>query len=421
MSVDTFAPIFIIEIDGQELSVDISSHIERFSYDDDEEKMDELRITICDLDFSFIDNEQLQEGKEIKARWGYLGNMSEMKTCTIKEINYTFGNDRVARIDITALDKGHKLTGRAARTCWSNKKIADVVSDIASKHNFTPKVNIKEDVQLEFLSQGGKSDWVFLKELAAETGCVFYVSNDELHFEPDEVSEPVRKFTWGKDGDGYLQSFRISLNAEKGKGTARATESAGLNPLSKKKIKETSKAESSGSSVRVVALGDKPVSENNKGGGALADNKVGSETALKAKDDEAGRVKATPANNAETAKLAAQGKVAKAAMQNLEASASIIGLPYLKAKDTITIENLGGRFSGDWRIKKLTHSISRSGYTCSLTLAKSNTGSGGGGSDKKPDAAPKTAKNNNAKPADNKASNKKPPSRTVDLSKTGWK
>ena len=69
-------------------------------------RLDELKITICDLDFSFVDNQQLQEGKEVRARWGYLGNMSEPRTCTIKEINYTFGEDRVARMDITALDKG---------------------------------------------------------------------------------------------------------------------------------------------------------------------------------------------------------------------------------------------------------------------------------------------------------------------------
>lgn len=419
MSVDTFAPIFIIEIDGKELPTDISSHVERFSYYDDEKKMDELKITICDLDFSFVDNQQLQEGKEVRARWGYLGNMSEPRTCTIKEINYTFGEDRVARMDITALDKGHKLTGRAARTCWSNKKIAEVVSDIASKHNFTPKINIPEDIQLEFISQGGKSDWTFLKELANETGCVFYVTNNELHFEPDEENEPVRKFTWGKDGDGYLQSFRITSNAEKGKGTSRGTESAGLNPLSKKKIKETSKAETSGSGVRVIALGDKPVNENNKGGGSLAENKVGNETAPKAKNDETGRVKATPAANANVARRSSKGKVAKAAMQSLEASANVIGLPYLKAKDTITIENIGQKFSGDWRITKVTHSISRSGYTCSLNLAKSNTNSS---KDKKPEGAPKTAKNNNnAKPANNNASNKKPPTRTVNLSETGWK
>ena len=159
------------------------------------------------------------------------------------------------------------------------------------------------------------------------------------------------------------------------------------------------------------------MSENVKGGGSLAENKVSGETALKAKNDETGVIKTAVRGNKAAARRAGKGKASKAAMQALEANANIIGLPYLKAKDTITIENIGKKFSGNWRIKKITHSISRSGYTCSLKLAKSNTG---GNESKQAGQAPKAAKNNNnAKPA-NQGSNKKPPSRTVDLSKTGW-
>ena len=178
------------------------------------------------------------------------------------------------------------------------------MKDIAGKHNFTAKVDIPEDIQLEFLSQGGKSDWTFLQELADETGCVFWVKNDELHFEPDKENEPVYKFTWGKDGDGYLQSLSITANAEKGKGTSRGIEMAGINPLTKEKIKETSAVQAAGSSARAIALGDKPVSENVKGGGSLAENKVSGETALKAKNDEAGVIKTAVSGNKAAARRA---------------------------------------------------------------------------------------------------------------------
>ena len=84
--IDTYAPVFIVEIGGQNLPEDISAHIESFSYEEDEKQMDELHITITKADLSFVDNPLLQEGKEIRARWGYLGNLSEVRTCTIKEI-----------------------------------------------------------------------------------------------------------------------------------------------------------------------------------------------------------------------------------------------------------------------------------------------------------------------------------------------
>lgn len=408
--VETYAPLYIVEIDGKELAEDISQHIESFTYEDHEDKMDELRLTIAKGDLALVDHPQLQEGKEIRARWGYVGNLSEARTCTIKEIEYTFGEDGVARMEVTALDKGHKLTGRSARTCWNNKQVADVVKDIAKKNNLTPKVDIPEDITQEFISQGGKSDMDFLKELARDMGCSVWVTNDELYFEPNKVNEPVRTFHWREDKDGYLKSLRITSNAEKGKGTGRGTEVAGLDPLTKKPIKETVSAK--GNSNGTVDVSGSSMSEVSAGGGSLPERRTENETPLQAKHDEAGRVVATPVSTAARARRSGKGKVTSASMQAIEATATAIGLPYLKAKDTVTIENIGKKFSGDWRIKSVRHSISSSGYTCELTLCKSNYKSS---DSKKAGEAPKTTakSGSTAKPAGASGNNKKPPAKSV--------
>lgn len=52
----TYEPIFIVEIGGKKLSEDISSHIEKFSYEKNEKKMDELKLAITKGDISFVDN-----------------------------------------------------------------------------------------------------------------------------------------------------------------------------------------------------------------------------------------------------------------------------------------------------------------------------------------------------------------------------
>ena len=133
--IKTYAPTFIVEIGGQELPEDISAHIESFTYEESEKQMDELRLTITKGDLSYVDNPLLQEGKEIRVRWGYVGNLSEVRTCTIKEIDYSFSEDGLIRMEITAYDKRHKLTGRASRQCWKDKKLSEIVKDIAQKHN----------------------------------------------------------------------------------------------------------------------------------------------------------------------------------------------------------------------------------------------------------------------------------------------
>ena len=239
--IETYAPTFIVEIGGQELPEDISSHIESFAYEENEKQMDELSITITKGDLSYVDHPMLQEGKEIRVRWGYVGNLSDVRTCTIKEINYTFGEDGLIRMEITAYDKRHKLTGRASRQCWKDKKLSEIVRDIAAKHNLSAVVEGDDDLLYEFLSEGAKNDLVFLKELAEDAGCSIWVVNDELHFKPNRINEPVYTFRYREDQDGYLQSFRISSKAEQGKGTGRATEAIGIDPLKKEVIQEGAK------------------------------------------------------------------------------------------------------------------------------------------------------------------------------------
>ncbi|MDR1977939.1 MAG: hypothetical protein LBQ42_04320 [Synergistaceae bacterium] len=385
---DTYAPIFIVEIDGKELSEDISQHIEDFSYEDHDEKMDQLCIRIADAEMSFVDHPQLQEGKDVRARWGYLGNLSELRICTVKEIKYDFNQDGLLRLGITAFDKGHKLTGRSARTCWKDKKVKDIVEDIAKKHNLTPVIDIPEDLTREFVSEGGKNDMIFLKELAQDTGCAVWVQNDELHFTPNKVTAPVMKFRYREDQDGYLQSFSITSKAEDGKGTSGGTETAGMDPLSKKEIKETTTSKEIGTTVN------------------LEDGREENETPHQAKDDETGRVVPTPAPSQAQAKQEGVGKVATGSMKAVEATAKTVGLPTLKAKDSITIENLGKKFSGNWRVKKVKHHITRGGYTCDLTLVKSDY--------EGRDGVPKTNSAGSSTPA-GESKNTAPPPVEVDL------
>ena len=146
----------------------------------------------------------------------------------------------------------------------------------------------------------------------------------------------------------------------------------------------------------------------------------GNETELTDRADETGNVISTPAQNAKHAGHLAKGKVQSSAMRAIEAEAETIGLPYLRARDTVTIENIGEKFSGDWRITKVLHKISKSGYTCSLSLAKNNFA---GGSSQKANSAPKAGantKNNNAKPVNEVKSSttNKPKMVKIDL-KTG--
>ena len=134
--------------------------------------------------------------------------------------------------------------------------------------------------------------------------------------------------------------------------------------------------------------------------GTITQRTVDNETPLTDKADEAGRVVASPVHSESQAKKIAKGKVKSSGMNSgIEAEAVTIGLSYLKARESISIENVGKKFSGNWRITKITHAISNDGYKCSLSLSKNDySGSSGG---KTSGAAPKSSQGtkNNAKSA----------------------
>ena len=150
--------------------------------------------------------------------------------------------------------------------------------------------------------------------------------------------------------------------------------------------------------------------------GAISEKRAENETPLKSNADETGRVISSPAPNKARAQHTAKGKVKTSAMKSIEAEAETIGLPYLKARETITIENIGKKFSGNWRITRIRHEISSSGYICSLTLAKNNYETKSG---KKANNAPKananTKNNIGQSVTQTKGSSNKPAKKKISL------
>ena len=73
MDLDTFRPTFLIQIEGQDLSKDITQEITSFVFTDNEEELDVLELSVTDRNLQFVDDPLFQEGNEIVARFGYYG------------------------------------------------------------------------------------------------------------------------------------------------------------------------------------------------------------------------------------------------------------------------------------------------------------------------------------------------------------
>jgi len=71
MDLDTFKPTFLIQIEGQTLSADITQEITSFVFEDNEEELDVLELSVKDRNLKFVDAPLFQESNEIVARFGY--------------------------------------------------------------------------------------------------------------------------------------------------------------------------------------------------------------------------------------------------------------------------------------------------------------------------------------------------------------
>lgn len=324
-----YEPFYMLWVNGEELAQNIMKNIVQWSYEDHEDKLDELRFTILDTDLTLQESGQLQKSAKVLCLWGYVGGRQEKRLCNIEEIEYTLPENGVPQIIVKALDTGAELVKRKARACYNGVTGAEVLEEIAKKHNLKTRIHILEDFKMEFVSQGGKSDFDFMKETAIERGCNAWIENDTLIAEPYALSESALVLAYKKD----IISLRAKYKGAQGQGTRENVEFAGMEPALKETVQEFSASPAS------------------------------------SEYDDAGRIVSSSEDSVK-AKSKAKQKSKRAQMQGWEADVRILGNPAMQSKQTVTLEKCGNVLNGDWRISSVRHDISASGYPCSLKLVR---------------------------------------------------
>ena len=390
MDLDTFAPTFLIQIEGQTLSKDITQEITAFSFTDNEDEMDVLELCVTNRNLQFVDDPLFQEGNEIVARFGYLpvqagmGNLSPQKKAVIKDIDYDFPEDAAPSIRIKAYDKGFKLAGKENQRVWQKPApgilYSEIASEIAANNGLIPVVK-ETAVRHLRVTQSNISDAQFLQELAAKardtdgegvTGYVFYVQDDELHFHPRELDQgPVLALEYFTDTRGVLRSFRPSTQSQGAKGAGTETHAIGVDPRKKEAVAH--KANNASTTDR-TSLGKKTyLVDGNTGEGAYRDQETGQVApSYERSEGFAEEPLQEPAQDL------AEGKFNEAELRQVEAVAMTIGIPSLRAKQNIEVRGVGQKFSGVYYCHSVRHTIDNSGYSCELKLKKNALGKGAG-------------------------------------------
>lgn len=384
MRIDDYQPTFVIEIEGERLSKDITHEITSFTFEDNEEEMDVMEVYITDRYLQFVDDPLFQEGNEIVARFGYADDLSARKVAVIKEIDYNFPETGEPTIKIKAYDKGHKLAGKQIQRVWQKPApgilYSEIAEKIASEHGLTPVVTKTVGRHLR-VAQGNVSDAQFLKTLAAKsrdkdgkgvTGYVFYVQDDELHFHPRHLEKrPALVLEYFTDREGVLRSFTPSTQSQGAKGAGTETKAVGVDPRKKGRVEH--KANNATSSDR-TSLGKKTyLVDGNTGEGKYRKQESGK---IAQSFDRSEGFHEEPRQ--EPAQDKAEGQFKNAEMKQVEATAMTIGIPTLHAKQNIEVRGVGRKFSGTYYCTSVRH-IFGDGYSCEIKLKRNALGKGAGG------------------------------------------
>lgn len=328
------------------MEADVKEAVISLTYDNNQEQADMFQITLNNADLRFTDSALFDVGKDVEIHMGYVNNVQPMMLGEIASVSPSFPEGGAPTITITGYDKSQRMRHNHKARSFKFSNASLIASQIAAENLLIPVV---DPTPLTFESKTqNSSDMAMLKELAARTFFEVYVHWDKLYFRLPRPQTEAVFLEWGKN----LSSFspRLSTSGQVGIQCVRdydqklATTIVGIVPVIGVDTNLDNIVEKLGSTF-VDQLTD-------FGMNCVTDKTVDSFPDALA--------------------------FAKAILQEIlegvfEGHGTCIGIPELRAGNIVNIEGIGKKFSGDYRLRKVTHSIGSGGYQTTFEVTQKSS------------------------------------------------
>jgi phage protein D/phage baseplate assembly protein gpV len=271
-------------------------------------------------------DEILDEPRPVKAT---------LLTGEITSVEPEFGNDGVAIFRIRGYDKSHRLhRGKQIRT-FAQKSDSDIARDIATKCGLSADVESTGEVH-DLVIQENQTNMEFLQDRARRIGYFIYVKEGKLYFRRTPQAAPTSGeivLTWNRNLAGF--QVRLTTVEQVSEATARAWD-----------MKQKNAIESG----RITSAKDKP----EVGASDIAKKVFGASSEF---------VTHRPAVTKREADYLAQAAFDEIRNASIQAEGTCRqGDPRISAGTMVTLENLGERFSGHYRVTRAVHRYERGTY-----------------------------------------------------------
>lgn len=341
MSSSYYAPRFDVRVSGLTLAADISNQVTSVTYDGSLDTADMFSVVLRNPDHQFTDSPLFSPGKTVEVYMGYGQDLRPMILGDITSVEPSFPESGTPTVTISGYDKSYRLR-HSDPVPREFKYMTDslIAAEIALENGLIPIVDPSPWFHTQLAQTG--SDFAFLRELATENLFDVYVYWDKLYFQfPRQDQAYVLE--WGKSLSNFKPRF--STGAMAGLQIIR-----GYN-------EELAQA--------VIGIAT----------GALLDidsivEKLGPAT-LELLASLGRRLVHKQKIKSPIDALAFAKALLQDMMEGLyEGSGSCIGIPDLRPGKYVKVEGVGKRFSGSYRLRKVSHTISDKGYTTDFEITQ---------------------------------------------------
>jgi uncharacterized protein len=354
LPVDYYAPDYKIEVEGRVIDETTKGDVLDLKVTMDKENLTGFDLTINNwddskLDFKYSDTDTFEVGNRVHIQMGYAGKLLSMVRGIITSMTPRFPESGTPTLGISGLDVLVKLRDRKPGPndlkTFKKKKDWEIAQIVAERNHlkFNPT---KEGPVNELVVQKDQDELRFLMDRAKNIDFDLFIrvdpvtGQDVLYFvKPTDGRDgrPVRvyRFEWGTNLINFNPQLTISNQV------AYVTV-RGWDPNSKQSVSYK------------AGPADLPRTGNGGMNGPEA-----ADQRLAGKEDLVIDLSVT---NAQEARIRAVTLLRERSYNFLTGSGQVIGLPDLRPGDNVELLGLGKRFSGEYYVSKVVHSLGSSGY-----------------------------------------------------------
>ncbi|MGN9907817.1 phage baseplate assembly protein V [Phytohabitans sp. LJ34] len=328
------APRARIVVSGVTLAAEVSRHVLSVQYDNNLDLADMFTIVLDNAGNRFTDSPLFDLGKSVEIHLGYGDDLHPMMLGEITALQPSFPQSGAPTLTVSGYDRSHRLRHDVPdRPAFKFMNDSMIAAQIAVEAGLIPVV----DPSLFFhtkLRQTG-TDMALLKERARANFFEVYVWWDRLYFRLPRPQAGELVLEWGRN----LTSFnpRLSSAALAGIQVVR-----GYN----EELAQTIVGVMTGATVDLDAVVERL-------GGTALDMLLGLGRRV---------VRDKPVKSPVDAFALAKSILQEILEGMYEASGSCPGLPDLRADQTVAVRGVGRRFSGGYRLRRVTHTLDGGGY-----------------------------------------------------------